>query len=211
MPIGFMEGGHSGEAGMPAKRHDRFRLEPVLLRKQKPAERVHNWNEVFLGFTPEEATHEASRCLECEHAPCVQACPLHNPIPEAMFHIAQGQFAEAALMFLSSSNMPDICGRICPQEKLCEGACILYAVREPVRIGKLEAFCVDYLRDRYGYPLPAVAPWPRNTASKPCASSSPTPRSRPMRRPQAKRTPKRSSRSISASETSFLSLKLGMP
>ena len=146
------------EGGVPAKRHDRYRLEPVPLRKQKPAERVHNWNEVFLGFTPEEATHEASRCLECEHAPCVQACPLHNPIPEAMFHIAQGQFAEAALKFLASSNMPDVCGRICPQEKLCEGACTLCGAPEPVRIGKLEAFCVDYLRDRYGYQLPALVP-----------------------------------------------------
>ncbi len=146
------------DGGMPAKRHDRFLLEPVPLRKQEPAERVHNWNEVFLGFTPEEAMHEASRCLECEHAPCVQACPLHNPIPEAMFHIAQGQFAEAALKFLASSNMPDICGRICPQEKLCEGACTLCAVPEPVRIGKLEAFCVDYLRDHYGYPLLALVP-----------------------------------------------------
>ena len=147
------------EGSTPARRRERFRIEPGPLPKQKPHERVHNWNEVFLGFTPEQAMHEASRCLECEHAPCIQACPLHNPIREAMFHIAQGQFAEAALRFLESSNMPDICGRICPQEKLCEGACVLCAAPEPVRIGKLEAFCVDYLRDNFGYPVPAlVAP-----------------------------------------------------
>ncbi|MBI4461567.1 MAG: NAD(P)-dependent oxidoreductase [Acidobacteria bacterium] len=143
----------------PLRRPDRYRIEPAPLPKQKPDVRVGNWNEVFLGFTPEVAQREAARCLECEHAPCVRACPLHNPIPEAMFLIAQGRVAEAALKFLETSNMPDVCGRICPQEKLCEGACVFTPVSEPVRIGKLEAFCTDHLRERYGYPLPAlVAP-----------------------------------------------------
>ncbi|MFQ5926453.1 MAG: NAD(P)-dependent oxidoreductase [Terriglobia bacterium] len=119
---------------------------------------MRNWDEVFLGFAPGVAAQEAARCLECQHAPCVRACPLHNQIPEAMFLMAQGQFAEAALKFLETSNMPDICGRICPQEKLCEGACVLCPVTEPVRIGKLEAFCTDYLRERYGYPVPVSTP-----------------------------------------------------
>jgi len=142
------------ETGAPALRPDRFRIEPSPLPKQKPQERLHNWKEVFLGFTPDVAIVEASRCLECQHAPCVDACPVKNPIPEAMFLIAQGRFAEGALKFFETSNMPDICGRICPQEKLCEGACVFTPVAEPVRIGKLEAFCVDFLRERYGYPIP---------------------------------------------------------
>jgi glutamate synthase (NADPH/NADH) small chain len=144
--------------GGPLRRNERARLDPTKLSKQAPAERVYNWNEVFLGFAPEVAMREASRCLECEHSPCVRACPLHNPIPEAMFLLSQGRFAEAALKFLESSNLPDVCGRICPQEKLCEGACVLCTTPEPVRIGKLEAFCVDFLRDRYGYPVPVSAP-----------------------------------------------------
>ncbi|MFQ5695301.1 MAG: NAD(P)-dependent oxidoreductase [Terriglobia bacterium] len=142
----------------PQHRRDRFRIEPSALNKQRPDVRLHNWDEVFLGFTPEVAMQEASRCLECQHAPCVEACPLGNPIPDAMYLIAQGWFSEAALKFFETSNMPDICGRICPQEKLCEGACVLTPVTEPVRIGKLEAFCVDYLRDRHGYPTPCSAP-----------------------------------------------------
>ena len=83
----------------PAKRRERFRIDPFPLNKQKPEERVHNWDEVFQGFEPEVAVLEASRCLECQHAPCTRACPLENPIPEAMFLIAQGQFAEAVLKY----------------------------------------------------------------------------------------------------------------
>jgi glutamate synthase (NADPH/NADH) small chain len=139
-------------------RSDRFRIEASTLSKQDPEKRVHNWDEVFLGFSPGIAMREASRCLECEHAPCLHACPLHNNIPEAMFLIAEGRFREAGLKFLETSNMPDVCGRICPQEKLCEGACVLTTTTEPVRIGKLEAFSVDYLREHYGYPPPVVLP-----------------------------------------------------
>jgi glutamate synthase (NADPH) small chain len=143
---------------VPVRRSDRFRIEPSPLPKRRPEDRVHNWDEVFLGFLPAVAAQEASRCLECEHAPCTSACPLHNKIPEAMFLIAEGRFAEAALKFLETSNMPDVCGRICPQEKLCEGACVLSTATEPVRIGKLEAFCVDYLREHYGHPAPESLP-----------------------------------------------------
>ncbi len=142
----------------PVRRSDRFRIEPSPLPKRQPEDRVHNWDEVFLGFLPAVAAREASRCLECEHAPCVSACPLHNKIPDAMFLIAEGRFAEAALKFLETSNMPDVCGRICPQEKLCEGACVLSTATEPVRIGKLEAFCVDYLREHYAHPAPVSLP-----------------------------------------------------
>ena len=71
--------------------------------------------------------------------------------------IAQDQFADAARVFLATSNMPDVCGRICPQEVLCEGSCVLCGEDTPVRIGKLEAFCVDTLRETEGFPVPARA------------------------------------------------------
>ena len=156
---------HSGEgsrdfqgAEVPVRRNERYRIEPNPLNKQKPDLRVHNWNETFLGFTQEVAIDEASRCLECEHAPCMYACPVRNDIPEAMFLIAGGRFAEGAQKFFETSNMPDVCGRICPQESLCEGACVLTTGGTPVRIGKLEAFCTDYLRSTNGFLVQLTVP-----------------------------------------------------
>ncbi|MCH8948626.1 MAG: tetratricopeptide repeat protein, partial [Acidobacteria bacterium] len=158
-------GFHSGEgsrdfqgADVPVRRNERYRIEPNPFNKQKPDLRVHNWNETFLGFTQEVAIDEASRCLECEHAPCMYACPVRNDIPEAMFLIAGGRFAEGAQKFFETSNMPDVCGRICPQESLCEGACVLTTGGTPVRIGKLEAFCTDYLRSTDGFLVQLTVP-----------------------------------------------------
>ena len=153
-PLHQMEGSET-----PLQRGDRYQLDPVPLNKQNPAKRIHNWDEVFQGFTREEAMYEASRCLECGvYSECRAACPLQNQIPEAMALIAQGRFAEAGKMFLETSNMPDVCGRICPQEILCEGSCVMCGTNTPVRIGKLEAFCVDTLRETEGVPVPEAEP-----------------------------------------------------
>ncbi|MGH9651490.1 MAG: FAD-dependent oxidoreductase, partial [Terriglobales bacterium] len=83
--------------------------------------------------------------------PCTRGCPLHNDIPTAMFLLSQGDIVGAGRVFLENSNFPDVCGRICPQEKQCEGSCVLTAREKPVNIGKLEAFVVDYVRRNYGY------------------------------------------------------------
>ncbi len=139
-------------------RRERYCIDVVKPAKQDAGERVQNWNEVYQSYVPELAIQEAQRCLLCEHSPCQQACPLHNDIPGALFLLGQGDIAGAALKFLETSNMPDVCGRICPQEKLCEGACIVGARKPPVTIGKLEAFVTDYVRRNYGYPHPPQAP-----------------------------------------------------
>jgi len=129
--------------------------------KQDPRERLQNFREVSLGFTPEQAVVEAARCFNCSYHPCTDACPVHNDIPTALFHIEIGDFTGAADVFRSRSTFPEVCGRLCPQEKLCEGACIVGNLRDnpPVAIGRLEAFCTDYQRRVLGgFPRPALKP-----------------------------------------------------
>lgn len=133
-------------------RREQYDIDVVKVSKQDAQARVHNWNEVYNGYTPELAVLEAQRCLLCEHAPCMQACPVHNDIPAAFFLLSEGDIVGAAEKFYETSNMPDVCGRICPQEKLCEGACVVGAHKPPVTIGKLEAFVADYHRRNYGHP-----------------------------------------------------------
>ena len=134
-------------------RRQRFKIEAVKPPKQDAQERVHNFNEVSQPYTPELAMEQAQRCLYCDHAPCTKGCPLHNDIPAALFLLGQGDFIGAALKFMETSNFPDVCGRICPQEKQCEGSCVVVPRNPAVCIGKLEAFVIDYVRKNYGYPL----------------------------------------------------------
>jgi glutamate synthase (NADPH/NADH) small chain len=101
---------------------------------------------------------EASRCLQCPTpALCVEACPLHNDIPEALWLIAQGDFIGAANVYRQTSIFPEICGRVCPQEKLCEGACAMGKRVHAPELGKLEMFVADYQRAVEGWPMPTRA------------------------------------------------------
>ncbi|MCL6551525.1 MAG: NAD(P)-dependent oxidoreductase [Firmicutes bacterium] len=122
--------------------------------KRPPAERLADFCEVTLPYTPEQAVAEASRCVECVKAPCVQACPLHNPIRDWLTLTAEGRFLEAAHLSRTTNPMPEICGRICPQDRLCEGACIVGVKHEPVAIGAIERFINEYAMDAEGLPLP---------------------------------------------------------
>lgn len=143
---------------MDLERQAKFKIPRVPVPKQDSKERIHNWGEVFLGYSPEGAIVEASRCLQCEHQPCTVACPVGNDIPAALWLIEHGDFIGAANVFRETNNEPEICGRICPQEKLCEGACVVGYKYPPVFIGKLEAFCTDYQRKTEGYPSHEVLP-----------------------------------------------------
>jgi len=111
---------------------------------QSPEERQHNYLEVALGYTPEQAIDEAKRCLQCKNHPCVGGCPVKIYIPEFIARIAQGEFEEAYQIIAKSSSLPAVCGRVCPQESQCESKCVRGIKGEPVAIGRLERFAADY-------------------------------------------------------------------
>ncbi|WP_456484709.1 NADPH-dependent glutamate synthase [Desulfurobacterium sp.] len=125
-----------------AKREIRKNRVPV---PERPAEeRIKDFNEVKLGYTPELAMEEAKRCIQCPTQPCVEGCPVRVPIPQFVKLIAEGKFVEAARKIKEENILPSICGRVCPQENQCEGVCVVGKIGDPVAIGALEAFAGDY-------------------------------------------------------------------
>src|SRR5699024_9363644 len=123
-----------------------------------PQERVHDFADIVLGYDAETARREASRCLQCpQPSSCVMACPLHNDIPTALWLIAQGDFIGAAEVYRQTSIFPEICGRVCPQERLCEGSCVLVKRFGSPSLGKLEMFVADYQRLTEGWPKATLA------------------------------------------------------
>ncbi|MEG2005185.1 MAG: NAD(P)-binding protein, partial [Bilophila sp.] len=115
----------------------------VAMPCQPAAERAHNFKEVALGYTAEQAATEASRCLQCKKPHCRAGCPVEVRIPEFIAQVAQGDLAEAYRILKSTNSLPAVCGRVCPQENQCEGKCILGAKGEPVAIGRLERYVAD--------------------------------------------------------------------
>ena len=111
---------------------------------QSPDERIHNFSEVALGYSPELAQQEAQRCLHCKNHPCVQGCPVHNNIPDFITKIKEGDYEGAYQIIRLTSSLPAVCGRVCPQENQCEGACTMGVRFEPVAIGRLERFVADW-------------------------------------------------------------------
>ena len=141
--------------GLPLDRKARLRIPPHHVTKQTPHDRIHNWDEVYYGYTAGPAMFEAQRCIQCPAAPCTKACPIDNDIPGALAFLEVGKLAEAAGVFRQTSEMPELCGRLCPQEALCEGVCVVGKKAKPVAIGKLEAFLGDWDRgQRGGFPVP---------------------------------------------------------
>ena len=120
------------------------RIPRVPVREQDPKVRAHNFDEVCYGYNREEAMLEASRCLHCKNPRCVTACPVGVKIPDFIAFVATGDIAGAAAKIAEDSSLPAVCGRVCPQESQCEGACVLGVKGEPVSIGKLERFVADY-------------------------------------------------------------------
>ena len=119
-------------------------LKKVPVREQDPKVRATNFEEVCLGYNAEEAMEEASRCINCKNAKCIQGCPVAINIPAFIKEVKEGDFEGAYKTIGLSSALPAICGRVCPQETQCEGKCIRGIKGEPVSIGKLERFVADY-------------------------------------------------------------------
>jgi glutamate synthase (NADPH/NADH) small chain len=114
------------------------------LPKRSAAERVADFLEIYGLYEEATAREQASRCIQCPNPSCVSGCPLCNPIPQWMLLTAEGRFLEAAAVLGSATNMAEICARVCPTDRLCEGSCILNGVSEPVSIGAIEQFLAEY-------------------------------------------------------------------
>ncbi len=114
---------------------------------QEPTVRNKNFNEVALGYTPEMAVSEAKRCLNCKNRPCVSGCPVNVKIPDFIAKVADGDFEGAYEVINETNSLPAVCGRVCPQDKQCEGKCVRGIKGESVGIGRLERFVADYYRE----------------------------------------------------------------
>lgn len=112
--------------------------------KRPASERINDFREIYSLYDEATVRAQASRCIQCPKPLCMTGCPLANRIPEWLALAAEGQFLEAATLSRSTSNMPELCSRVCPQERLCEGACILNARSDPVAIGAIERFINEY-------------------------------------------------------------------
>ncbi len=115
--------------------------------------------EVNTGLTAEQAMTEAKRCLDCANPTCMQGCPVSINIPSFIKNIERGEFLNAARVLKSTSALPAVCGRVCPQEKQCESKCIHLKMNEPaVAIGYLERFAADFERESGMMSVPECAP-----------------------------------------------------
>ena len=130
----------------------------TAMPEQDPKVRARNFLEVPLGYTPELARQEASRCLLCKKPACIAGCPVNVDIPAFLHLITQGNFAAAARKIKETNALPAVCGRVCPQESQCESKCILGKKFEPVAIGRCERFAADYERTNNLVEIPPIAP-----------------------------------------------------
>jgi len=126
--------------------------------EQRPEVRRANFEEVSLGYTPEQAVIEASRCLQCKKPLCVTGCPVGVPVPRFIKAVDERDFARAIEIIKEANLLPAVCGRVCPQESQCEKFCALGKKFEPVGIGRLERFIADWERRQGDGRLPDIAP-----------------------------------------------------
>lgn len=146
-------------------RRARLKIPTADLTYRPPEERVCDFGDSVIPLTAEQAMIEASRCIHCpDPAACVKACPAHNDIPSAMWLIEEGRFLEAAKIYRETSSFPEICGRVCPHEQLCNGSCVRSKVNEPVLTGALEAFVADYERAMGAVEIPVGEPTGKRVA-----------------------------------------------
>lgn len=141
------------------KPKERRTISRVRMPELDPAYRVTTrTEEVNRGLTPEMARQEAKRCLDCAKPTCMEGCPVSINIPSFVKNIERGQFHSAARVLKQTSDLPAVCGRVCPQERQCESRCIHLKMNEPaVAIGYLERFAADYEREQGLAVTPEIA------------------------------------------------------
>jgi glutamate synthase (NADPH/NADH) small chain len=128
----------------------------IPMPEQDPLGRIHNYQEVPLGYTPEQAMAEAARCLACPKACCMDGCPVGIDIPGFLHLVELGDFQGAVDRIKSTNALPAVTGRVCPQEAQCEGVCTLCRKFEPVSIGRLERFVADWEAAQGPLPPPSL-------------------------------------------------------
>lgn len=120
---------------LDVQRHDPEKVAVDVRRK--------NWDEIYGQFDKEESSQQADRCLECGNPYCEWKCPVHNYIPNWLKLVAEGNLFEAAELAHKTNSLPEMCGRVCPQDRLCEGACTLNDGFGAVTIGSIEKYITD--------------------------------------------------------------------
>src|SRR6478735_11593707 len=127
-----------------AERMLKFVGTPQALPGKRPAaERRHDFQEIYAEFAREKAAEQAARCSQCGVPFCQVHCPLHNNIPDWLKLTAEGRLDEAYELSSATNNFPEICGRICPQDRLCEGNCVIEKGFESVSIGSVEKYITE--------------------------------------------------------------------
>jgi glutamate synthase (NADPH) small chain len=122
--------------------------------RQEPKVRAKNFNEVALGYSPEQAKAEADRCIQCKKRNCVEGCPVNVDIPDFIKALREGNMPEAVKVLKSKNALPGVCGRVCPQETQCEEVCSLKKMGAPIAIGRLERYVADWERQNQGKTAP---------------------------------------------------------
>lgn len=143
----------------PKEIKERMKIPRQDMPEQDPQERVRNFYEVPMGYTPEQAMEEAKRCIQCKKPLCVGGCPVNIDIPWFIKLVGEGKFVEAARKIKETNGLPAVCGRVCPQEDQCEKVCVIGKKNEPVSIGRLERFVADYEREHGEVALPEIPRW----------------------------------------------------
>ena len=126
--------------------------------EQSAEERIKNFNDVVIGYSIEEAVAESARCLQCKNAPCIKGCPVSIDIPGFLKAIKEKDLEKSWDIISQYTNLPAVCGRVCPQEKQCEGVCTVGRIKgyEPVSIGKMERFIADWKAEHGSKVAPKV-------------------------------------------------------
>ena len=154
-----IESTEKGQKVNPVPMKERMKIALREEKKRPVAERIKDKDEIYIHYTEEEIIEQARRCIECKTPKCMlEGCPLHNRIKDWVRLTAAGDFKEAARISNRTSNMPEICGRVCPQHKLCQGHCVLAKKTGAVQIGKIERFINDWMREHEGLPVPRIPP-----------------------------------------------------
>ena len=131
---------------LEARKHDNFQF--LEEERKDPAKvavpiRIQSWDEIYGNYEHKNAAEQAGRCLDCGNPYCEWKCPVHNYIPQWLQMVEQGRLFEAAELSHATNSLPEICGRICPQDRLCEGACTLNDGFGAVTIGSIEKYISD--------------------------------------------------------------------